>query len=193
MPAAPLLIAGLGNPGPEYAETRHNAGFWFLDALARKYHVDLRSDKRCGGDVGELIEGGSRCRLLKPTTFMNHSGRSLAALANYYNIPADQIVVVYDEIDLPPGSVKFKFQGGHGGHNGMRDIIQHLGTPDFHRVRIGVGHPGHKDQVVPYVLGRPSRSDRELINQSIDRMLDEVPALLRGEYEPLMHRLHSNR
>lgn len=192
MPAAPLLIAGLGNPGPEYAETRHNAGFWFLDALARKHHVDLRSDKRCGGDVGELIEGDHRCRLLKPTTFMNHSGRSLATLANYYNIPADQIVVVYDEIDLPPGTVKFKFQGGHGGHNGMRDIIQHLGTPDFHRVRIGVGHPGHKDQVVPYVLGRPSKSDRELIDQSIDRMLDEVPALLRGEYEPLMHRLHSN-
>lgn len=193
MPAAPFLIAGLGNPGPEYAETRHNAGFWFLDALARKHHVDLRSDKRCAGDVGELMAGNHRCRLLKPTTFMNHSGRSLAALANYYNISADQIVVVYDEIDLPPGSVKFKFQGGHGGHNGLRDIIQHLGTPDFHRVRIGVGHPGHKDQVVPYVLGRPSKSDCELIVQSIDRMLDEVPALLRGEYEALMHRLHSNR
>ncbi len=193
MPAGPTLIAGLGNPGPEYAETRHNAGFWFLDALVREFHVDLRRDKRCAGDVGQIGSGNERCWLLKPTVFMNHSGRSVAALANYYNIPADQIVVVYDEIDLPPGTVRFKFQGGHGGHNGMRDIIQHLGTADFYRVRIGIGHPGHRDQVVPYVLGRPSKADRELIEASVSKMLAEVPAMLRGDYEPLMHRLHSNR
>lgn len=192
MPAGPSLIAGLGNPGSEYAETRHNAGFWFVDALARQLHVDLRSDKRCAGEVGQIGTGDERCRLLKPNTFMNHSGRSLAALAAYYNIPADRIIVAYDEIDLPPGTVRFKYRGGHGGHNGMRDIIQHLGTVDFYRIRIGVGHPGDRDQVVPYVLGRPSKADRELIDAAIGKVLDEIPAILRGDYEQVMHRLHSS-
>ncbi|WP_259053419.1 aminoacyl-tRNA hydrolase [Methylohalomonas lacus] len=191
MPAAPLLIAGLGNPGAEYAETRHNAGFWFMDALTREHRINLRFDKRSQGEIGQLDGDGERCWLLKPQTFMNHSGRSLAALANYYNIPADRIIVVYDEIDLPPGTVRFKFKGGHGGHNGMRDIIQHLGTADFYRVRVGVGHPGDKDRVIPYVLGRPSRDDRKLIDESIDRVLTELPGILRGDYEKIMHRLHT--
>ncbi len=191
MPAAPLLIAGLGNPGAEYAETRHNAGFWFMDALTREHRIDLRFDKRSQGEIGQIDGGDERCWLLKPQTFMNHSGRSLAALANYYNIPADRIIVVYDEIDLPPGTVRFKFRGGHGGHNGMRDIIQHLGTADFYRVRVGVGHPGDKDRVIPYVLGRPSRDDRKLIDASIDRVLTELPGILRGDYEKIMHRLHT--
>lgn len=192
MPAAPSLIAGLGNPGSEYAETRHNAGFWFIDALARDQHVDLRNDKRCAGDVGQIGAGSDRCWLLKPNTFMNHSGRSLAAISSYYNIPPDRIIVVYDEIDLPPGTVRFKFRGGHGGHNGMRDIIQALGSADFYRVRIGVGHPGHRDQVVPYVLGRPSKADREAINAAIDKVIAEIPAILRGDYEQVMHRLHTS-
>lgn len=191
MPAGPSLIAGLGNPGSEYAETRHNAGFWFLDALARELRVELRADKRCAGELGQHGSGGERCWLLKPTTLMNHSGRSLSALADYYNIPADRIIVVYDEIDLPPGTVRFKFSGGHGGHNGMRDIIQHLGTADFYRIRIGIGHPGHRDQVVPYVLGRPSREDRKLIDSAIGRVLAESPLILRGEYERVMHSLHT--
>ena len=191
MPAGPSLIAGLGNPGPEHAETRHNAGFWFIDALVRDQHVELRSDKRYAGDIGQIGTASDRCWLLKPNTFMNHSGRSLAALVNYYNIPAERIIVVYDEIDLPPGTVRFKFRGGHGGHNGMRDIIQALGTADFYRVRIGVGHPGHRDQVVPYVLGRPSKNDRELINAAIDKVVAEMPAMLRGDYEQVMHRLHT--
>lgn len=192
MPAGPSLIAGLGNPGSEYAETRHNAGFWFVDELARKLHVDLRNDKRCAGEVSQIGSGDERCWLLKPNTFMNHSGRSLAALAGYYDIPPDRIIVVYDEIDLPPGIVRFKYRGGHGGHNGMRDIIQALGTPDFYRIRIGVGHPGHRDQVVPYVLSRPSRADRELIDTAIGKVLDEIPAIMRGDYEQVMHRLHSS-
>lgn len=193
MTAGPKLLAGLGNPGQEYAETRHNAGFWFMDAVVREQRIDLRSEKRFSGDVGKIETEGSRCWLLKPNTFMNLSGRSVAALASYYNIPAAEIIVVYDEIDLPPGTVRFKFGGGHGGHNGMRDIIQHLGTADFHRVRIGVGHPGHKDQVVPYVLGRPPQTERELILSAIDNVLAELPAILRGEYEKVMHRLHSSR
>lgn len=192
MPAGPTLIAGLGNPGSEYAETRHNAGFWFIDSLARDQHVELRSDKRCAGDVGQLGSGNERCWLLKPQTFMNHSGRSLAAFANYYNIPASRIIVVYDEIDLPPGTVRFKFSGGHGGHNGMRDIVQQLGSADFYRVRIGVGHPGHRDKVVSYVLGRPPKEEREQIEASIDKLLAELPAIFRGEYEKVMHRLHSS-
>jgi len=192
VPAGPSLIAGLGNPGSEYAETRHNAGFWFIDALARELHVDLRNDKRCAGEVGQIGSGDERCWLLKPNTFMNHSGRSLAALAGYYDIPAERIIVVYDEIDLPPGIVRFKYRGGHGGHNGMRDIIQALGTPDFYRIRIGVGHPGHRDQVVPYVLSRPSRVDRELIDTAIGKVLDEISAIMRGDYEQVMHRLHSS-
>ncbi len=192
MPAGPTLIAGLGNPGPEYAETRHNAGFWFIDRLARDQHIELRSDKRCAGDLGQLGSGSERRWLLKPQTFMNHSGRSLAALANYYNIPASQIIVVYDEIDLPPGTVRLKFSGGHGGHNGMRDIVQQLGSADFYRVRIGIGHPGHRDHVVSYVLGRPTKAEREQIEASIDRVLTEIPAILDGEYEKVMHRLHSS-
>lgn len=192
MPAAPSLIAGLGNPGSEYAETRHNAGFWFIDALARDQHIDLRNDKRCAGDVGQIGAGGDRCWLLKPNTFMNHSGRSLAAISSYYNIPPDRIIVVYDEIDLPPGTVRFKFRGGHGGHNGMRDIIQALGSADFYRVRIGVGHPGHRDQVVPYVLGRPSKADRQAIITAIDKVIAEIPAILRGDYEQVMHHLHTS-
>lgn len=191
MPETPILIAGLGNPGPEYTETRHNAGFWFIDALTREQRVEFRADKRSQGEVAQLDNAGERCWLLKPQTFMNHSGRSLAALASYYNISADRIVVVYDEIDLPPGTVRFKFKGGHGGHNGMRDIIQQLGTGDFYRVRIGVGHPGHRDQVVSYVLGRPSKADREQIDVSIDRVLTEMPGILRGDYEQVMHHLHT--
>ncbi|MCS3902099.1 PTH1 family peptidyl-tRNA hydrolase [Methylohalomonas lacus] len=162
-----------------------------MDALTREHRINLRFDKRSQGEIGQLDGDGERCWLLKPQTFMNHSGRSLAALANYYNIPADRIIVVYDEIDLPPGTVRFKFKGGHGGHNGMRDIIQHLGTADFYRVRVGVGHPGDKDRVIPYVLGRPSRDDRKLIDESIDRVLTELPGILRGDYEKIMHRLHT--
>lgn len=164
-----------------------------MDAVVREQRIDLRSEKRYSGDVGKIETEDSRCWLLKPATFMNLSGRSVAALANYYNIPAAEIIVVYDEIDLPPGTVRFKFGGGHGGHNGMRDIIQHLGTADFHRIRIGVGHPGHKDQVVPYVLGRPPQAERELILSAIDNVLAELSAILRGEYEKVMHRLHSSR
>lgn len=191
MPAGPKLIAGLGNPGAKYAETRHNVGYWLADALARRYSVQFRSAQRFAGETGQLSSGTERCWLLKPTTFMNLSGRSVAALAGYFNIPPAEILVVYDEIDLPPGTVRLKFRGGAGGHNGMRDIIQHLGTPDFYRLRIGVGHPGYRDEVISYVLGRPSPAERRLIEESIARVIDEMPDVLRGDYEKVMHRLHT--
>lgn len=191
MAPRPKLIAGLGNPGAEYAETRHNAGFWFVDALAREYHADLRPQKKFSAEIDQLGSGDERCWLLKPTTFMNLSGQAIASVASYYNITPAEIIVVYDEIDLPPGTVRFKFRGGAGGHNGMRDTIQHLGTQDFYRIRIGVGHPGDRDQVIRYVLGRPSKSERELITDSIQRVLQEMPAILRGDYEPVMHHLHT--
>lgn len=191
MAPRPKLIAGLGNPGAEYAETRHNAGFWFLDALVREYHVELRPEKRFSAEACQLASGDERCWLLKPATFMNLSGRAVAGFASYYNIAPAEIIVIYDEIDLPPGSVRFKFRGGHGGHNGIRDIIQHLGSPDFYRVRIGVGHPGHRDQVISYVLGRPPKAERELIQTAIDSVLVEMPGIFRGDYEKVMHRLHS--
>lgn len=186
----PKIIAGLGNPGPEYADTRHNVGFWFVDALARQHNLTFRPERRFFGDICRLTAGASHCWLLKPDTYMNHSGRALAALAQYYDIVPDSILIVHDEIDLLPGQVKLKFAGGHGGHNGLRDIIQQLGSSDFYRLRIGVGHPGHRDHVVPYVLGRPSAEDRLAIEDCITRVLAEMPGLLEGQYEKVMNELH---
>lgn len=189
----PKLIVGLGNPGPEYADTRHNVGFWFVDALARDHHLTLRSERRFSGAVCQLGTGGHRCWLLKPETFMNRSGHAVVPLAQYYNIEPASILVVHDEIDLPPGQLKLKFSGGHGGHNGLRDIIRQLGSSDFYRLRIGVGHPGHRDHVVPYVLGRPATEDRHAIEACINRVLAEMPRLLQGEYEKVMNVLHSRQ
>lgn len=186
----PKLIAGLGNPGPEYADTRHNVGFWFVDALAREYQLTFRVERRFSGAVCQLATGPERCWLLKPGNYMNRSGHSVAALAQYYDVAPASILVVHDEIDLPAGQVKLKFSGGHGGHNGLRDIIRQLGSSDFYRLRIGIGHPGHRDHVVPYVLGRPAVTDREAIEDTIARTLAEIPRLLQGEYEKVMNELH---
>lgn len=186
----PKLIAGLGNPGPEYADTRHNVGFWFVDALAREYQLTFRTERRFSGAACQLAADSQRCWLLKPGTYMNHSGQSVAAMAQYYDVAPASILVVHDEIDLPAGQVKLKFSGGHGGHNGLRDIIRQLGSSDFYRLRIGVGHPGHRDHVVPYVLGRPAVTDREAIEEVIVRTLTEIPQLLQGEYEKVMNELH---
>jgi peptidyl-tRNA hydrolase, PTH1 family len=188
--SGPKIIAGLGNPGPEYADTRHNVGFWFVDALARQHHLTFRSERRFFGDLCRLMAGPAQCWLLRPATYMNHSGRAVASLAQYYSITPAAILIVHDEIDLPPGQAKLKFGGGHGGHNGLRDIIQQLGSSDFYRLRIGVGHPGHRDHVVPYVLGRPSADDRLAIEGSMARALDEMPRLLEGRYEMVMNELH---
>ncbi len=184
------LIAGLGNPGPEYADTRHNAGFWFIDALARDSGSVLGRDKRFAGELGRL-ERAADCRLLKPDTFMNASGRSVAAVAAYFRIAPAQILVVHDELDLQPGVVRLKRGGGHGGHNGLRDITTALGGNGFDRLRIGIGRPpGGAAAVTPWVLGRPAAGDREAMEAAIDRAVALLPALLDEGPAKVMNRLH---
>lgn len=187
------LIVGLGNPGAEYDRTRHNAGFWFVDALARKYGGSFRHENKFHGEVVRLTIDGHDVRLLKPLTFMNRSGQSVSALAKFYRIPVDAILVVHDELDLPVGTARLKKGGGHGGHNGLRDLNSALGGNGFMRLRLGVSHPGHKDQVVDYVLKKPSKQDEQLINDAIDDGSRVVPLMLEGEMERAMHQLHSSR
>ncbi|OBS08019.1 aminoacyl-tRNA hydrolase [Acidihalobacter prosperus] len=184
------LIVGLGNPGPQYDRTRHNAGFWFLDELARRHGATLRAETRFSGEVGRARIEGREVWLLKPTTFMNRSGQSLAQLTAFYKIPPAEVLVAHDEIDLPPGDVRFKFGGGHGGHNGLRDIFGHSGR-DFWRARIGVGHPGHRDQVIDYVLGRPGRDEQQRIDEAIAAAADALPELIAGAGERAMKTLHT--
>ncbi|HEB81981.1 MAG TPA: aminoacyl-tRNA hydrolase [Gammaproteobacteria bacterium] len=185
------VIVGLGNPGPKYTETRHNAGFWFVEEVARRYGGSFRAEKKFFGELAKVNIEGSDIWLLKPQTFMNRSGQAVKSLLSFYRIKADQLLVAHDEIDLPPGSIKLKTGGGHGGHNGLRDIISQLGTKDFHRLRIGVGHPGSKDQVVDYVLHSASKAERSLIDADIDDAVRIMPELARGELEQAMHKLHS--
>ena len=185
------VIVGLGNPGPKYTETRHNAGFWFIEEVARKYEAVFRPDKKFHGEVAKISLEGKDIWLLKPGTFMNRSGRAVQSLLSFYRLTADQLLVAHDEIDLPPGTAKLKTGGGHGGHNGLRDIISQLGVKDFHRLRIGVGHPGTKDQVVDYVLHNASRDDRILIDRDIDDAVAVMPDLASGAFEQAMHKLHS--
>lgn len=184
-------IVGLGNPGPRYQPTRHNAGYWFVEELARRHQLVFKADSKFQGEVTRLVMDGGSCWLLKPTTFMNHSGRSVAALAGYYGIPPRHILLAHDELDLPPGTVRLKKGGGHGGHNGLRDTIAALGSREFYRLRIGIDHPGHRDQVVDYVLSRPSREEEHRIRDAIDRAADQLPLLLQGEYDRIMNALHA--
>ncbi len=184
-------IVGLGNPGSKYTETRHNAGFWFIDEVARKYSAVLRPDKKFHGEVAKISIEGSDIWLLKPATFMNLSGLAVQSLLSFYRFSPDQLLVAHDEIDLPPGTAKLKYGGGHGGHNGLRDIISQLGSKDFYRLRIGVGHPGNKDQVVDYVLNNASRDDRILIDRDIDDAVSVMPDLASGALEQAMQSLHS--
>ena len=183
-------IVGLGNPGPDYEPSRHNAGFWFVDTLAPA--GSLRRESRFQGLLGSTEIAGRRCWLLEPQTFMNRSGASVAALLKYYRIPIDRLLVVHDDIDLPPGTVRLKTGGGHGGHNGLRDIIAALGGErGFHRLRIGVGHPGDRRQVVDYVLHRPSKADREAIDRALDAAHVVLPLVVEGRLEAAMQRLHT--
>ena len=183
------LIVGLGDPGAEYEKTRHNAGFWFVDALAAG---GLRKEARFHGLCGDVRIDGQVCRLLEPQTFMNRSGRAVAAMLDYYRLGVEDVLVVHDEIDLPPGVARLKRGGGHGGHNGLRDIIAALGgNKDFLRLRLGVGHPGHRDQVVDYVLHKPSKADQSCIDRAIADAIDVMPEVVGGELERAMHRLHS--
>ncbi len=191
--AVPIrLVAGLGNPGRDYQKTRHNAGFWFIDALAQKLGAGFDRESRF---LGEIAKPGGDLRLLKPTTYMNESGRSVAALARFYGIAPDKIVVVHDELDLAPGSVKMKLGGGVAGHNGLKDVKAQLGTADFWRLRIGIGHPRDSElteqEVVDYVLKPPRREERDAILRAIDKALEAWPAIALGDFERAMLVLHT--
>lgn len=184
------LIVGLGNPGNQYAKTRHNAGFWFLDQLAQRFSASFKANSRFQGDVTEIHFAGRKIHLLKPTTFMNHSGRSVSALAKFYKIPVQHILIVHDELDLPAGTIRLKHGGGHGGHNGLRDMTG-LGSNAFWRLRVGIAHPGDKKQVIDYVLKQPDAADRALIDGALDNGMDIVELMLEGQMEKAMHQLHT--
>ena len=188
------LIVGLGNPGPNYERTRHNAGADLVLELAKSQHVELKHEAKFFGDTAKISVDNRDIRLLVPTTFMNRSGQSVAALARFYQVPVEAILVVHDELDLPPGAARFKKGGGHGGHNGLRDIIQSLGNnKDFARLRIGIGHPGDARQVADYVLKKASPSDQQLIANSIDDALRHLPLAINGQWERAMTALHTEQ
>ena len=192
MSADILLIVGLGNPGSEYRGTRHNAGADFVEALARDAGCTLQTDSKFFGLTGRATVAGHDLRLLIPTTYMNRSGQAVAALARFYKISPEQILIAHDELDIPAGSARFKKGGGHGGHNGLRDIVPALGNSSgFHRLRIGIGHPGHASRVSGYVLSAPSADDRRKIDASIQEALAALPLLLDGDDTKAMTRLHS--
>src|SRR4051794_18244993 len=172
------LFVGLGNPGPEYESTRHNAGFWWVDALARELKVRLVADKGYHGLVARANVHGQTVWLLEPQTYMNLSGRAVASLARFFKIPPEEILVAHDELDLVPGQAKLKFGGGHAGHNGLRDIHAQLGTDDYWRLRIGIGHPGVRSEVTDWVLRKPAPDQRTAMQEGIARTLNPVPALL---------------
>ncbi|MDH5822120.1 aminoacyl-tRNA hydrolase [Luteimonas sp. RD2P54] len=187
------LIVGLGNPGQEYARTRHNAGFRFVDALADRCGERFRIDGKLFGETARVAVGGRQVWLLKPATFMNLSGKSVTAALRFWKIEPEQALLAHDELDLPPGTARLKFDGGHGGQNGLRDTMRLLGHGRFHRLRIGIGHPGHKDKVTPWVLGRASADDDILIDRAIDDALDVLPLAVAGDLNEAMKRLHTPR
>jgi PTH1 family peptidyl-tRNA hydrolase len=185
------LIVGLGNPGADYVDTRHNAGFWLADLLAQDRSATFRFEKRYNADECKFKAEGKDVYLLKPQTFMNRSGQAVAALARYYKIGPEQILVIHDELDLPPGTNRIKQAGGHGGHNGLRDIINHLGSRDFFRVRVGIGHPGDSKQVINYVLHKPSASDLGAIENANRDTLAVMPLVYEGRIDKAMQALHT--
>lgn len=185
------LIVGLGNPGSEYTKTRHNAGFWFVEALATAQGASFRREKKFHGEVAKIHIAGRDIWLLKPDTFMNRSGQAVKALVSFYRMNAENILVAHDELDLDVGVIKLKTGGGHGGHNGLRDTIAHCGTKEFHRLRIGIGHPGNRNHVVDYVLHRPSQDERIGIDNAISDAQSVMPLLAEGSMEKAMHQLHT--
>ncbi|MEO7108544.1 MAG: aminoacyl-tRNA hydrolase [Rhodoferax sp.] len=187
------LFVGLGNPGPEYEATRHNAGFWWIDALARELKTSLNMDKGYHGMVARTTVNGQTVWLLQPQTFMNLSGRSVGTLARFFKIAPNEILVAHDELDIAPGQVKLKFGGSHAGHNGLRDIHAQLGTGDYWRLRLGVGHPGDRAEVVNWVLKKPSLDHRIAIEQCIDRSLKALPAFLAGDMEKATLLVHTSK
>ena len=185
------LLVGLGNPGLEYEATRHNAGFWWLDAVARKLGTTLMPQRSYFGLAAKAGTAHGVVWLLQPMTYMNLSGKSVAALTRYFKIAPQEILVAHDELDLMPGQVKIKCGGGHAGHNGLRDIHAQLGSADYWRLRLGIGHPGVKDEVVDYVLRKPTAEHRELIEQTIARSVEVLDLLLAGEMERAMMKVHA--
>ena len=190
MSKAIRIIAGLGNPEDRYERTLHNAGFWFVDALAREYGGSFRYEKKFDADYCRMNLHGDEVWLVKPQSYMNNSGQPIRGLLDYYRLNVDELLVAHDEIDLPPGTTRLKEGGGHGGHNGLRDIIQHCG-PDFLRLRLGVGHPGEKDQVTSYVLKRGSSDVEAAIKHDIDDAIAVMPELVGGEINAAMKKLHT--
>lgn len=184
------LVIGLGNPGHQYEATRHNAGFWWVDAITAELGVALRLESRFQGDVGRFKQADADCWFLKPGTFMNESGRSVRVFCDFYKIPLSDFLVVHDELDLEPGVVKLKQGGGVAGHNGLRDIAAHLGR-NFWRLRIGIGHPGGRAQVSNYVLSPPRIEETKLISSALERSLTIWPQLLGDDFEGAMHQLHT--
>jgi PTH1 family peptidyl-tRNA hydrolase len=187
------LIAGLGNPGPEYLRNRHNAGFWFADVLATGAGQRFASEKRVHGEACRVSLAGEQVRVIKPGTFMNESGRAVVAALNYWKLTPDELLVVHDDLDLPPGTARLKFDGGHGGQNGIRDIMAQLGHGKFHRLRVGIGHPGDRDRVTPWVLGNPSAADEDAMLDAINRALDVLPLAVAGDFNEAMKRLNTKR
>ncbi|MCX7192979.1 MAG: aminoacyl-tRNA hydrolase [Proteobacteria bacterium] len=185
------LIVGLGNPGREYETTRHNVGFWWVDELARRENLSFRTEAKFHGLAARGQLNVCEIALLKPHTFMNLSGRAVAAMAQFYKILPSEILVVHDELDLQPGIARLKLGGSHGGHNGLKDIIAQLGTKDFWRLRLGIGHPGDRAQVVDYVLNEPRREERELIIDAMQQSLQVAPLVVEGKTEAAMLKLHS--
>ncbi|UOO89478.1 aminoacyl-tRNA hydrolase [Vitreoscilla massiliensis] len=186
------LIVGLGNIGPEYAHTRHNAGWWLLDELAATWGASFREDKKYYAEVAKANTPNGEVWLMKPSTYMNKSGQAVGALANFFKIPVSDLLVLHDELDIPPGHVRLKKGGGNGGHNGLKDIQAKMGSADFWRVRLGIGHPGDRNLVSGYVLNKPSRDDREAIDDAIWRTRCEINDILTGDMEAAMRVLHSN-
>jgi PTH1 family peptidyl-tRNA hydrolase len=185
------LLVGLGNPGPEYEATRHNAGFWWLDAVARKLGTHLVNDRGYHGMVARVNRREGPLWLLEPQTYMNLSGKSVAALARFFKIAPEEILVAHDELDLQPGQMKLKLGGSHAGHNGLKDIYAQLGSADYWRLRLGIGHPGVKAEVIDYVLKKPAPEQREAIEQCIARSLDALDLMLGGEMEKAMMKVHA--
>lgn len=192
MTAAIKLFVGLGNPGDKYHATRHNAGFWWIDLIAEQTNSTLSMDAKMFGLVGKLSPSSDKW-LLKPTTFMNASGRSVAAMANYYKIKPEEILVIHDELDLPAGQSKLKFSGGHGGHNGLRDIHAALGTNDYWRLRVGIGHPGEKREVVNFVLKSPTKDEQTAIDDSLYDSSKIIDDLINGDFDKAMLALHTKK
>ena len=187
------LLVGLGNPGAEHLRTRHNAGFWFIDALAQAHGARFGMESKLHGETAKIVIDGQPLWLLKPTTYMNKSGIAIQSALRYWKIEPEEMLVAHDDLDLPAGTARLKFDGGHGGQNGLRDVLAHLGHGKFHRLRIGIGHPGDKSRVLSWVLGRPGVDDERAIIDAVGHSLDVLPLAVRGDFNEAMKKLHTSR